>query len=676
MTTPEEQVVISQEIKKNVSISDYDKLIADMKKSDTAGWSRLIYDFLRARSDLTTLQKSPSINNAYQQWQRQFSPAQTPSPPPSLPDVKGPRDGDQFPSTRPVGQTPQQSNIPPQQSSVFDQDEKSTVESTYNMWRLGKAFVSTHYPRFKKDIVDIFDPLVRLLQQKNVDKSVIDREMFDLFLPMTLQLAEDIMKNKFNDAWSPQDKSFGEYLTELIIRLDSELDQYAARCSTVQPVQLDNANLDMVAGQDAAKDTLRQAFQHTLMFPRLLPNVPNILLYGPPGTGKTFLVRGVVGEVTQLRFPIQYIAPTPSTIKSKFQGETEQNLRWIYRCALLYAKMMQRQAQIEQLRGQSSVMIKSRALSVLFFDELESLAGSRDNERNQSSESTVTTLLQIMDGIEQEQSKYVRFIAATNYPWKLDTAIQRRFQVEVFVDLSDEKDNEFMISRILAERYSFPNRPEDAKQSAWWEKGELKRDAPFLKNLELFSRSSTPGVTWYNLIKDWAKKLGPVKEARAFREQAKDTKRLWTSVDIGRERAKIVQSKENRESGYWFGYGGSDILNKIMQPAIDRASGRISTAFLKNQSLMYGSKNSGIKCFTNSEQSTYVLCRAATGLADEKGWTEVSNWPDKATVWSCNLTEFDFNEIYEKSRPSYTLTGYMELYLYAKSNRPPNEADD
>jgi hypothetical protein len=71
------------------------------------------------------------------------------------------------------------------------------------------------------------------------------------------------------------------------------------------------------------------------------------------------------------------------------------------------------------------------------------------------------------------------------------------------------------------------------------------------------------------------------------------------------------------------------------------------------------------------------MCRENQIPKNSGDWKETNPQNiDRANVWSCNLTEQDFDSIYAKSRPSYTLTGYMELYLYAKTNYNPNDTSD
>ena len=69
-------------------------------------------------------------------------------------------------------------------------------------------------------------------------------------------------------------------------------------------------------------------------------------------------------------------------------------------------------------------------ISILFLDEFDSIAKSRDNDPTGLAANAVNTILQMMDGIESPDN--VAVMAATNYPWNLDTAILRRFNKKIF----------------------------------------------------------------------------------------------------------------------------------------------------------------------------------------------------------------------------------------------------
>ena len=188
-----------------------------------------------------------------------------------------------------------------------------------------------------------------------------------------------------------------------------------------------------VVGCDAAKDKITESFINTFLYPNLFRNrTRSILFYGPPGTGKTMIVKAAINEL-KLRAPnlnIHFFAPLAADLKGKYVGETEKKIKAYFDCASLKAC----ESEIETKNG-----VFQRNLSILFLDEIEALAGSRSAEGSgEGMTSSVNTLLQMMDGVSTKPNLVV--IGATNYPWKLDGAILRRFPTRIFIDLPKKED--------------------------------------------------------------------------------------------------------------------------------------------------------------------------------------------------------------------------------------------
>ena len=200
-----------------------------------------------------------------------------------------------------------------------------------------------------------------------------------------------------------------------------------------------------VVGCDAAKDKITESFINTFLYPNLFRNrTHSILFYGPPGTGKTMMVKAAINEL-KLRAPnlnIHFFAPLAADLKGKYVGETEKKIKAYFDCASLKAC----DSEIETKNG-----IFKRNISILFLDEIEALAGSRGAEGSgEGMTSSVNTLLQMMDGVSTKPNLVV--IGATNYPWKLDGAILRRFPNRIFIDLPKKED---IIKLIFMEYASF-----------------------------------------------------------------------------------------------------------------------------------------------------------------------------------------------------------------------------
>ncbi len=134
-----------------------------------------------------------------------------------------------------------------------------------------------------------------------------------------------------------------------------------------------------------------------------------ILFFGPPGTGKTMLMRALANEV-HAGF---YYVKAPNLISS-FPGETERLISNVFTVA------------------------KKNAPCVLFFDELDSLATSRESPGlDDTHRHALSQLLSEMDGFQQIEN--VIIVGATNIPQVLDTAILRpgRFDKIIYMPLPD-----------------------------------------------------------------------------------------------------------------------------------------------------------------------------------------------------------------------------------------------
>lgn len=138
--------------------------------------------------------------------------------------------------------------------------------------------------------------------------------------------------------------------------------------------------------------------------------VKGVLFTGRPGTGKTMLA-SIIARESGAEF---YLVSGPQ-IMSKWYGESEEQLR----------KLFEHAAKQER--------------SIIFFDEIDSVAGQREGA-HEASGRVVATFLTEMDGFERDQNIVV--IAATNRPDDLDPALRRpgRFDWEINFPDPDEED--------------------------------------------------------------------------------------------------------------------------------------------------------------------------------------------------------------------------------------------
>ncbi len=168
-------------------------------------------------------------------------------------------------------------------------------------------------------------------------------------------------------------------------------------------------------------------FQKPSLFQKFKKKVGGgVLLYGPPGCGKTLLARATAGECNASFFNIEI-----SDVMDMYIGESEQKLHAIFEKA------------------------RSEAPSVIFFDELEALAGKREHARNNATSNTISQFLTELDGFAQNNHG-VLVLASTNVPWAIDNAFLRpgRFDRMFFVAPPDQVARQAILEHHMNDRPS------------------------------------------------------------------------------------------------------------------------------------------------------------------------------------------------------------------------------
>ena len=224
-------------------------------------------------------------------------------------------------------------------------------------------------------------------------------------------------------------------------------------CDAIQSIDLSKEEVIRfvdVMGNDVAKQTISDGLLYPLFMPLLYPTQTRaILFYGPPGTGKTLLAKATAHELNQYDTSLRvlFYAPTADQFKGKYVGETEEKIVRLFKCASQHAReeesmLNQQQHSVSANATKSHHHIQKqhiRVQSVIFIDELDSLARRRDTASGSQASivaSATNTLLQAMDGMRSFDNVIV--MGATNYPWNIDTAVLRRFGQKVYVPLPDE----------------------------------------------------------------------------------------------------------------------------------------------------------------------------------------------------------------------------------------------
>ncbi|MHA2224212.1 MAG: AAA family ATPase [Candidatus Hodarchaeales archaeon] len=190
----------------------------------------------------------------------------------------------------------------------------------------------------------------------------------------------------------------------------TEDDEISGAISSVIVKEKPNVKWEDVAGMEGAKTALREAIILPMSRPDLFKGArkpwKGILMYGPPGCGKTYLCKAVASEVDSTFFSV-----SAANLISKWLGESEKLVKELYERAV------------------------EESPSIIFFDEIDSLAGARGGgTENEAMRRVKTQLLQAVEGFGTGDELLVT-VGATNTPWDIDAAMRRRFERRVYITL-------------------------------------------------------------------------------------------------------------------------------------------------------------------------------------------------------------------------------------------------
>ncbi|KAF9362650.1 AAA ATPase cdc48 [Mortierella sp. NVP85] len=176
---------------------------------------------------------------------------------------------------------------------------------------------------------------------------------------------------------------------------------------------LADVGYDDIGGCRKQMAQIRELVELPLRHPQLFKSIGikpprGILMFGPPGTGKTLMARAVANETGAFFFLIN-----GPEIMSKMAGESESNLRKAFEEA------------------------EKNSPSIIFIDEIDSIAPKRDKTNGEVERRVVSQLLTLMDGLKARSNIVV--MAATNRPNSIDPALRRfgRFDREVDIGIPD-----------------------------------------------------------------------------------------------------------------------------------------------------------------------------------------------------------------------------------------------
>lgn len=223
-----------------------------------------------------------------------------------------------------------------------------------------------------------------------------------LFTPMSLNIRFIVLDTQPKDV-----PVFVSDSTEL------KLEKRAPESIKLQERDVPSVTYEDIGGLKTVLEKVREMIElplrHPQIFERLGVEAPKgVLLYGPPGTGKTLLAKAVANESGA-----NFISISGPEVMSKWYGQSEENLRKIFEDA------------------------EKNAPSIIFIDEIDSIAPKREEVSGEVERRVVSQLLTLMDGLKQRGK--VVIIAATNRPNAVDPALRRggRFDREIEIPVPD-----------------------------------------------------------------------------------------------------------------------------------------------------------------------------------------------------------------------------------------------
>lgn len=188
-----------------------------------------------------------------------------------------------------------------------------------------------------------------------------------------------------------------------------------------------NVKFSSVGGLDDHVQCLKEMVILPMMYPEVFKKFQvkpprGVLFHGPPGTGKTLIARALANECCFGSRKISFFMRKGADLLSKWIGESEKQLRLLFEQA------------------------KEMKPSIIFFDELDGLAPVRSSRQDQVHASIVSTLLALMDGLDDRGE--VVIIGATNRVDSIDPALRRpgRFDRELHFPLPARKEREEILN--------------------------------------------------------------------------------------------------------------------------------------------------------------------------------------------------------------------------------------
>ncbi len=293
-------------------------------------------------------------------------------------------------------------------------------------------------------MISIFNSKVSAFNNalKNEDSDLICEIGIDMLRIALDECAKPNVSTTIKDTYKKQAITACAHIANAVKRPRQSFQSYGEAGSENDPYyvkkewfssEVPNLNFTNIIGVQEVKDAfmvdvvapLRPEFREIYKKFRGDQMGSQILLYGPPGTGKTHIVKCLAGALNCKIAVVQ-----TSEVLASVVGVAEKNIRDVFEQA----------AELDRC--------------IIFLDEIDSICSDRNSDDSRHTKSILTTMLTCMDGfLKTKKDGQLRIIvAATNLPWKLDSALKRggRFETQIYVPLPDEKAREKFIELELS----------------------------------------------------------------------------------------------------------------------------------------------------------------------------------------------------------------------------------
>jgi transitional endoplasmic reticulum ATPase len=289
------------------------------------------------------------------------------------------------------------------------------------IWKVNKALIKEHLIKeIEKKNIEHCPVFSRERVLKSVDElpESIDLEeglnweieYKEDFFGSTIQRKPFSINHIFNGGESRM-SSGANFSESSLLKFDDKEKDVNERKRFVPDITFDD-----IGGIESIIDQIREVIELPLKRPEIYQHLgikphKGILLFGDPGNGKTLIAKAIANEVKAHFIPIS----GPELI-SKWHGQSEENLRNIFKEA------------------------RDKQPSIIFFDEIDSVALKRSDEANARLDTKfVNQLLTLMDGMEAYDN--VTVLASTNRPELLDEALLRPGRFDYKIEIQKPNEN-------------------------------------------------------------------------------------------------------------------------------------------------------------------------------------------------------------------------------------------